>query len=150
MRDLFRAANLSPGAVYRYFPGKWDLVAAVAEETPGAAEAALDAAGEAPLERGALARMLAAAAAADARLDRDLQAAAAHSAAVAAALRRRRRRTRRRLTAKLEQAGLPAQLCEGRARLLLTLCDGLALAGLLEPEADPGPAIGLVATALRE
>ena len=41
MRDLFRAANLSPGAVYRYFPSKQDLLAAVAAAGPSLIEAAL-------------------------------------------------------------------------------------------------------------
>ena len=78
MRDLFRAANLSPGAVYRYFTGKEELVAAVASATPAIAEAALAASASAPGPGNRLQALLEAAASGlrPARLQLELQAAA--------------------------------------------------------------------------
>lgn len=43
MQDLIRAAGLSVGAFYRYFPSKTDLIRAIAEETVGDLLAELDA-----------------------------------------------------------------------------------------------------------
>jgi AcrR family transcriptional regulator len=43
MQDVFRESGLSAGAVYRYFPGKSALVAAIAEEAVGQVTEAIDA-----------------------------------------------------------------------------------------------------------
>jgi AcrR family transcriptional regulator len=43
MQDVIRAAGLSVGAFYRYFPSKTDLIRAIAEETVGDLLAELDA-----------------------------------------------------------------------------------------------------------
>jgi AcrR family transcriptional regulator len=140
MRDLFRAANLSPGAVYRYFPSKDELVAAVAAAGPSLGEAALDAtsATEEPRER--LGRMLAAAAAGPppARLQCELEAAALTSPRVAAALTERRLATRRALA---EALGRPSGPDDESIELALILCDALARRRLLEPEADLRPQV---------
>ena len=42
MQDVFRESGLSAGAVYRYFPGKSALVAAIAEEAVGQVTEAID------------------------------------------------------------------------------------------------------------
>ena len=44
MQDVVRESGLSPGALYRYFASKEELVAAIAEERHAAESAALDAA----------------------------------------------------------------------------------------------------------
>jgi|SRR6266540_4373790 len=44
MQDVIRAAGLSVGAFYRYFPSKTDLIRAIAEETVGELLVELDAA----------------------------------------------------------------------------------------------------------
>ena len=136
MRDLFRAANLSPGAVYRYFSSKDELVAAVAATTPSISEAALAATadGEPPAAR--LRSLLAAAAAGPptARLQIELQTAALSSSRVATALAERRATARRVLTEALATAdGPPAvEIVE----LVVAACEGLARSRLLDPETD--------------
>ncbi len=40
MQDVLRESGLSAGAVYRYFPGKEDIIAAIAEEAMGSVRAA--------------------------------------------------------------------------------------------------------------
>lgn len=52
MQDVIREANLSVGAVYRYFPGKNDLITALAEEVIGEVAEVFLAAGDgsAPLD----------------------------------------------------------------------------------------------------
>ena len=134
MRDVFRAANLSPGAVYGYFTGKEELLAAVAAETGDSDGPELD--------RGFGPILEAAAGSPTAALELELRAAALRIPAVAAALSGRRRQTHRRLAAKLANRGAAAP---GRlAALALAVADGLALARLGEPQADLG---GLVTAA---
>ncbi len=42
MQDILRASGLSAGAVYRYFPGKEDIVAAIAREAVGTIRASFE------------------------------------------------------------------------------------------------------------
>ena len=135
-RDLFRAANLSPGAVYRYFPSKEELVAAVAAASPSVVEAALVATEgvEDPADRLRLLLEAAAAGPPSARLQLELQTAALHSPRVATALAERRTAARQALAELLSgPRGAPSkQLVD----LVLALCEGLARSRLLDPEAD--------------
>jgi AcrR family transcriptional regulator len=48
MQDVIRAANLSVGAVYRYFPSKNDLITALAEEVIGQVAEVFPTAGDGP------------------------------------------------------------------------------------------------------
>lgn len=135
MRDVFRAANLSPGAVYRYFAGKEELLAAVAAESPSVAEAALEAT-EAAADPAARLRALleaAASGAPPARLQIELQAAALRSARIAEALAERRRRARRALADTLWDPG--ADPPRETVDLVLAICDALARSRLLAAEA---------------
>jgi AcrR family transcriptional regulator len=136
MRDVFRAANLSPGAVYRYFAGKEELLAAVAAESPSIAEAALastETVGD-PVAR--LRALLEAAAEGGlpARLQVELQAAALGSPAIAAALGERRTASHRALAKALQGPGgaPPREAVD----LVLATCEGLARSRLLDPEAE--------------
>ena len=136
MRDLFRAANLSPGAVYRYFSSKEELIAAVAAAGPSVVEAALVATEdvEDPADRLRLLLEAAAAGPPSARLQLELQTAALHSPRVATALARRRTATRQALAEALTgPGGAPS---ERLVDLVLTLCEGLARSQLLYPEMD--------------
>ena len=144
MRDLFRAANLSPGAVYRYFSSKEDLLAAVAAASPGLVEAALAQATETAPPARRLRRLLEASAAGPpaARLQLELETAALRSPAIAAALRKRRAAARRALAEAL--AGPPES-----TDLVLSLCEGLARRRLLAPEADLTGAIAAADRLLR-
>lgn len=147
MRDLFRAANLSPGAVYSYFPGKEALLAAVAAAGPSPVEALLEAtrAVDDPKERLAALLEEAAAGHPPTRLQCELEAAALGSPAIAAGLDERRRATRAALAAAL--GGEPPDAgARELAELALAVCEGLARRRLLEPEADLG---GMVAAATR-
>ena len=136
MRDLFRAANLSPGAVYRYFPSKDELLAAVADATPSLVAAALAATEGAEEPRFRLRRLLQVVAAGipAARLQIELETAALRSPAIAAALAARRTAGRQALTAALQ--GADDAPVEELADLVEALCDGLARRRLLEPDAD--------------
>jgi len=136
MRDLFRAANLSPGAVYRYFSSKEELLAAVAATSPSISEAALSATEgvEDPADRLRLLLEAAAAGPLPARLQLELQAAALHSPRVATALAERRTAARQALTEALSGPGrVPS---EELVDLVLAVCEGLARSRLLEPETD--------------
>ena len=141
MRDLFRAANLSPGAVYSYFPAKEELLAAVAAAGPSLVEALLAATDDVGDRRERLRLLLerSAAGEAPARLQCELETAAFRSPPIAAALRERRQTTRHLLAAAM---GAPPG-AEGHdlTELTLTLCEGLARRRLLDPDADLGTAI---------
>jgi AcrR family transcriptional regulator len=50
MQAIFDEAGLSPGAVYRYFKGKEEIVRAIAEETLGSFAAALEPGAKSPEE----------------------------------------------------------------------------------------------------
>jgi TetR/AcrR family transcriptional regulator, transcriptional repressor of aconitase len=50
MHAIFEEAGLSPGAVYRYFKGKEEIVQAIAEETLGSFAAALEDGAKSPVE----------------------------------------------------------------------------------------------------
>jgi AcrR family transcriptional regulator len=136
MRDLFRAANLSPGAVYRYFSSKEELVAAVAAATPSITEEALSGTAnvDSPSERLRLLLAAAAAGPPSARLQLELQTAALHSPRIASALAERRAETRRILAEML--SGPDTAAAEEIVDLVLALCEGLSRSRLLDPEAD--------------
>ncbi len=138
MRDVFRAANLSPGAVYRYFAAKEELLAAVAAEGPSVAEAALASTATVTDPAARLRAVLEAAAAAGppARLQLELQAAALRSPLIAAALGERRSAARRALAESLQGPnGAPP---EEAVDLVAAICEALARSRLLDPEAEPG------------
>lgn len=143
MREVFRAANLSPGAVYRYFASKDELLAAVAAAVPSVVEAALLATedGEEPGDR--LRRLLAACAGGlpSARLQSELETAALRSSRVAAALAARRRRALGALARALGQPVGPE--ASGLTELVVAQCEGLARRKLQEPAADLGAQVGV-------
>ena len=134
MRDLFRAANLSPGAVYRYFPSKEELIAAVAAAGQTSTDAALAATADVTDPAVRLRHLLEAAAAGlpPARLQCELEAAALHSPRVAAALADRRRAARQELGRALGRpdGGDPP------TDLVMATLDSLARHKALDPEAD--------------
>ncbi len=148
MRDLFRAANLSPGAVYRYFSSKDELVAAVAAASPSIVEAALAATEDvgSPADRP---RLLLDAAVANlplARLQLELEAAALRSPRVAAALGERRKAARRALAEALSEPG--ARTTGARVELVVALCESLARSRLLDPEAEAATSLATAAQLL--
>lgn len=151
VRDICRAANLSPGAVYRYFPSKQAIIEALAEESRdrlreffGSIDAAsADGIGELlrPLVRAldqpaALDRM---------RLDIALWAEALREPALRSALSRSGTALSSSLAAPLlpPDAGAGERVALGRA--LLALFDGLALQKALDPELDLEPALRALA-----
>lgn len=147
MRDLFRSANLSPGAVYRYFASKEDLLAAVASTSPGLVEAALAAVPQTGTPKRRLRLMLEACAAGTpaARLQIELETAALRSRPIAEAMERRRATARSAIAEALAVSGGPG---DGTVGLAIALCEALARQRLLEPQADLGPAAAAAERAL--
>lgn len=139
MREVFRASNLSPGAVYRYFAGKRELLAAVAAEAPLAADrlvGALD--GEEDPAR--LLRVAAEGGEAE-RLELGLRAAALDDEGLGSVLAARRRASLEELAASdavRRRARRLGWTAERLARLLLAVADGLWLTALLEPAEAAG------------
>jgi len=138
MRDICRAANMSPGAIYRYFESKDEILAALAElrqaqirrffaglatgTQPGALAEAVT----------RLAADLDSEAAADGlRLDLHLWSRALKSDGVAAALGPGLDAT----VAAVDEA-LGGKLPKGSGRLIVALLQGLALQKALQPELD--------------
>ncbi len=146
MRDICRAANLSPGALYRYFDGKEQILGALAEqrqaqirdffgqmESTNSARALADAVTQ-------LAADLDSKAASDGlRLDLHLWSRALKSPEVAAALGPG-------LAGAVQAVddSLGSERPSGTGRLIVALLQGLALHKALDPELDLdklGPAI---------
>ncbi len=146
MRDICRAANLSPGAIYRYFDGKEQILGALAEQRQNQirsffgrlASAATDEELAAAVR--ALAESLDDEAALDGlRLDLALSSRALQSEDVAESLGPALAETVRSV-----ESALPGGSAKGRGRLIVALLQGLALHKALDPKLDLtklGPAI---------
>ena len=146
MQDICREVGLSPGSVYRYFPGKDEIIAAIVEEDRAASVALIEAVGGGGDARGALAALADAALAglADplaAVLTAEITAEATRNPRVAALVRRYDDSLTAALAAALaagqRRGEIDPALDAGRvARLLLALFDGLALRKGVAPELD--------------
>lgn len=146
MRDICRAANLSPGAIYRYFDGKEQILGALSEQRQAQIQGFFGRLGPAPGPRELadavtqLAADLDSDAASDGlRLDLNLWSRALNSPEVAKSL-----------GPGLERAiqavddALGTERPQGSGRLIVALLQGLALHKALDPELDLselGPAI---------
>jgi len=137
IEEICAEARISPGALYRYFDAKADIVAAIALDARAAAEAALDRLDDAEALIDALAEMARAFFAAfeddgDAALLADIWAEAARDPLLAKALRARDSAAARRLTGAIVRAQrsgtvYPALAPEEAAEMLLSALEGMAL-----------------------
>jgi AcrR family transcriptional regulator len=137
IEEICAEARISPGALYRYFPAKADIVAAIALDARADAEAALDHVGdaEALIEGLAdLARTFLEAfdKAGDAALLSDIWAEAARDPLLAKALAERDRVARGRIAGAIDKArrtggAYPAIESDEAAETLLTALEGFAL-----------------------
>lgn len=140
MRDICRAANLSPGAIYRYFDGKDQILGALAEQRQTQIQAFFGRLGSASDSKDlaeaitSLAGDLDSDTAADGlRLDLNLWSRALNSTEVAASLRPG-------LAEAVKTVGKaigPDRQTE-TARLIVALLQGLALHKALDPKLDLG------------
>ena len=143
MQDICREVGLSPGSVYRYFPGKDEIIAAIVEEDRAESVALIEALGGggdalAALVDAALAALADPLAAA---LTAEITAEATRNPRVAALVRRYDDSLTAALAAALaagqRRGEIDPALDAGRvARLLLALFDGLALRKGVAPELD--------------
>ncbi|HYD88231.1 MAG TPA: helix-turn-helix domain-containing protein [Vitreimonas sp.] len=150
IEEICAEARISPGALYRYYNSKADIVAAIALEARADAEAALERlGGEASLIDGLtdLARAFFEAfdRAGDGALLSDIWAEAARDCSLAAALGARDRVAVGRISGAIERAqavGLayPALEPEDAARTLMAALDGFALRRALWRDAGAGEA----------
>jgi AcrR family transcriptional regulator len=148
IEEICAEARISPGALYRYFDSKADLVAAIALDARAAAEAMLDRLTNAEGLIDGLARMARAFFATferegDAALLADIWAEAARDPLLAGALRQRDRIAVGRVAAAIEKASTsgtvyPALNPEDAAETLIAALEGLALRRALAP----GGAVG--------
>ena len=147
MRDICRAANLSPGGVYRYFSGKDEILSALASQRQKQVERFFRALSDKGRNREelltglqGLGRALDGETARDGlHLDLHLWSEAAVSPAVRQELDDGQRRIIERLAASLfNESALDRQAV---ARALLALLQGLALQIVLDPELDLGPLV---------
>ena len=146
MRDICRAANLSPGAIYRYFDGKEEILGALAEQRQAQIQdffgrmVSTDSARALAGAVTQLAAYLDSTAAADGlRLDLHLWSRALNSPQVAASLGPGLESSVRAVDEALG-SGRPS----GTGRLIVALLQGLALHKALDPELNLdklGPAI---------
>lgn len=137
IEEICAEARISPGALYRYFDSKADVVAAIALDARAEAEAALDqlAGAEALVEGLAqLARAFLEAfdSEKDAALLSDIWAEAARDPVLAKALAERDKIARGRIAAAIDKAGRagsahPALSAEEAAETLVTALEGFAL-----------------------
>jgi len=145
VEEICAEARVSPGALYRYFDAKADIVAAIALDARAAAEAMLDqlSAGDALVD--ALAEMarafFAAFEGADSALLADIWAEAARDPALAKALATRDQAARDRLAGAIERAAragsvYPALAPADAAETLLAALEGMALRRTLHASAD--------------
>ena len=161
MKDICRAANLSPGAVYRYFPSKEAIVAALAEMTRERLAAFLDATAATDSSPAALAAKLAALCRALERPE-NLETMRLEVVMWAEALRLPRvRRIYLRAAAELRRS-IGALILEGQAtgdidpdldaravsRVFIALFEGLALQKVIAPETDLEPPLATAARLL--
>jgi AcrR family transcriptional regulator len=148
IEEICAEARISPGALYRYFDSKADIVAAIALDARAEAEAALDQLTTAEALVDGLADMARAFFAAfesdgDAALLADIWAEAARDPALAKALRQRDRVAVGRVVAAIEKAAqaggvYPALSPEEAAEVLLAALEGMAMRRTL---GAPGEAV---------
>jgi len=151
IEEICGEARISPGALYRYFGSKADIVAAIALDARAEAEAALDGlAGAEALVDGLaeLARAFFEAfdGEADAALLSDIWAEAARDPVLAKALKARDEVARGRVTAAIERAqaagaAYPALPPDAAAEALMAALEGFALRRALWGEGDVAGAV---------
>lgn len=144
IEEICAEAGISPGALYRYFGSKADLIAAIALEARAEADAILDALGEADGLVAGLAELARAFfrafdADGDAGLLADIWAEAARDPVLAAALRARDQAARRRISAAIEGAQArgeiyPALPADEAAETLMAALEGMALRRVMAGE----------------
>lgn len=145
IEEICAEARVSPGALYRYFDAKADIIAAIALDARAEAETAFDqlSAGEGLID--ALAEMakafLAAFEGEEAALLTEIWAEAARDPALAKALAAQDQIALGRLTGAIERAGragavYPALTPDEAAEALLAALEGMALRRALRPAAD--------------
>ncbi len=144
IEEICAEARVSPGALYRYFDAKADIIAAIALDARAEAEASLDQLSAGPALVDALAEMARAFFAAfegeDSALLPDIWAEAARDPALAKALAGRDQIARGRLAGAIERAArageiYPALAPEEAAETLLAALEGMALRRALRPAA---------------
>ncbi len=126
IEDICAEARVSPGALYRYFGSKADIVVAIAGDAHGVADAQE---GETDL-LGAL-KLLARRAVNEAEFNVELWAEAARDPVLAAALAARNAQAELQLTASIASQAPHVQGPAAVARTLLTALDGEALRNVL-------------------
>jgi len=144
IEEICAEARISPGALYRYFDSKADIVAAIALDTRAQAEAALAALpdGQGLIDGVAeLARCFFEAFDEDAALFADIWAEAAGDPVLAKALEARDRATREHLTLAIEQAqrvgaAYPSLAPADAAEALMAALEGFALRRTLWKDED--------------
>lgn len=151
IEEICAEARISPGALYRYFDSKADIVAAIALDARAEAEAALDRLSSEDRLLDGLAEMARAFFEAfdgdsDAALLSYIWAEAARDPVLAKALRARDRIAAGRVAAAIERAqaagaAYPAFAPADAAEALLAALEGLALRRALWAEADIGDAV---------
>lgn len=144
IEEICAEARISPGALYRYFDSKADIVAAIALDTRAQAETALEALpdGQGLIDGVAeLARRFFEAFDEDASLFADIWAEAAGDPFLAKALEARDRATRERLTLAIERAqrfgaAYPSLAPADAAEALMAALEGFALRRTLWKDKD--------------
>lgn len=126
IEDICAEARVSPGALYRYFGSKADIVAAIAGDAYGARDA-----GDGQTDLMEALKALARRAVNEAEFNVELWAEAARDPVLAAALGARNERAVRQLTALIASQAPHVQRPEDVARTLLTALDGEALRHVL-------------------
>ncbi len=155
MRDICRAANLSPGAIYSYFAGKQAIVEALARDSRERIVAFLDAVPEAADPHETVGRKLAALLAAletpeaadRIRLDVALWAEALREPSVRELFGEATDGLVASLAGGLE--GVGAEEAEALGRVVLALFEGLALQKAVDPGADLSAAAAVAGRILR-
>lgn len=150
IEEICAEARISPGALYRYFASKADIIAAIALDARGEAEAVLDRVGDADGLVNGLTEMarayLEGFATGEARLLADIWAEAAQDTALANALQQRHRVAVEHIIAALERAAhasaiYPAIEPRDAADILMTALEGAALRRALGWDGDGAAAV---------
>jgi AcrR family transcriptional regulator len=151
VEEICAEARISPGALYRYFDSKADIIAAIALDARAEAEAMLDRLGGAEGLIDGLAELARAFfetfdGGGDAALLADVWAEAARDPLLAAALQERDRAAVARVAAAIEKASragaiYPALAPEEAAETLMAALEGMALRRALRRESKSGEAV---------